>query len=68
MSMQDLERRIDELENDCRKMQEEHRALSRIVDRYETLSSFVRIVFAILAGVAAFFASIKAVFGKLLTL
>ena len=68
MSMQDLERRVEELENDYKRLSDEYRVLSRVVDRYEAMSSGVRWVFAILAGGAALLASIKAVFGKLLTL
>lgn len=68
MSMQDLERRVEELENDYKRLSDEYRILARVVDRYEAMSSGVRWVFAILAGGAALLASIKAVFGKLLTL
>lgn len=67
MSMQDIERRVEELEEDYKKLRCEQQSLARTVDRFDAATTGVRWVFAILAGIAAFVASIKAVFGKFLT-
>lgn len=65
--MQDLERRIAELEDECEKLQDKLNVLTRIVERYEAMTTGVKWVFVILSGVTAFVASIKAVFGKLIS-
>lgn len=65
MSVQDLERRIEKLEEDCETLREDYYKTAKIVGHYESMSSGIGWVFAILTGIAAFVASIKAVFGKL---
>ena len=68
MSMQDLERRVNELEDSYKDIQEKHHTLHVMLLKYENMTNGVKWVFVILSGLAAFIASVKAVFGKLISL
>lgn len=67
MSVQDLERRITEIEEDYEKLHDEITRITSSVARYEAMTTGVKWVFVILSSVVAFVASIKAVFGKLIS-